>query len=436
MTRGQTAIGLILLIALAFGLRIGYCAARGALGRSPATGYREYVVAGQRLLQHGTLVSPLIVADVDRTPSPLLPPVYAGLVAAVYALCGVETFAATLVLHLINAAATSLTVLLVFHIASSLGGSRAAWTAGIIATINPTLIGYTDLIWDTSLFTLGVAVSVWMSLRMSAEPMRWPRWFALGLWFGALALLNPALTIAYPLLVLWPLWRTKPSGVRAHLRPVAVTVAGWLVAITPWTIRNYVQFDEWMYVRGGFPIELWLGVCPEADAHGAAVYTAQFPLNNEDVQRHVASIGERAFIQECDERARAAIAADPNRFIRLIRVRIVDYWTGSAFSHSALDSGGAPASVFRAGVMYFLIVETALVVFALLIHRGSGRDLPWLLAIVICFSVVYCLTHVQVRFRAPTEPMMAILVGVLAIRAFAGVTGQTRPSRRTGTVKS
>jgi hypothetical protein len=421
MTRGRTAVRLAVLIIFAFGLRIGYCAARGTLGRTPERGYREYVVAGQRLLEYGTLVSPLIVADVDRRPSPLLPPAYAGLVAVVYALCGVETFAATLVLHLINAAATSLTVLLVFHVASSLGGSRSAWTAGIIATVNPTLIGYTDLIWDTSLFTLGAAVSVWISLRLSIGPTLWPRWFSLGLWLGALALLNPALTIAYPFLVLWPLWRTKPSRFRALLSPVAVTVAGWVIAIAPWTIRNYVQFDELMYVRGGFPIELWLGVCPEADAHGAAVYKAQFPLNNDEVQRHVASIGERAFIQECDESARAAIAADPRRFIRLILVRIVDYWTGSVFSHAAPDSGGAPTSVFRAGVMYFLIAEAIIVVLALLIHRGPGRDLPWLLAIVICFSVVYCFTHVQVRYRAPTEPVMAILVGVLAMRAFARV---------------
>ena len=125
-----------------------------------------------------------------------------------------------------------------------------------------------------------------------------------------------------------------------------------------------------------------------------------------------------------DERARAAIAADGKRLFRLIAVRIVDYWRGSAFSHAAPGSGGAPASVFRAGVMYFLIAETALVVLALLIGRGPGRDLPWLLALVICCSVVYCFTHVQVRFRAPTEPVMAILVGVLVLRAFARVTGR------------
>ena len=280
-----------------------------------------------------------------------------------------------------------------------------------------------------------LAVSAWMSLRLSIGPMRWLRWLALGLWLGMLALLNPSLTIAYPFLVLWPLWRTRPSRIRVQLRPVAATVAGWLVAITPWTMRNYVQFNELMYVRGGFPLDLWLGVCPEADAHGMAVFPAQFPLNNDEVQSHVASIGERRFIHECDERARAAIAADPRRFVRLISIRIVDYWTGSAFSHAAPDSGGRPASVFRAGVMYFLIAESFVVVLGLFINRGLGRDLSWLFAVVICFSVVYCLTHVQVRFRAPTEPLMAILVGVLAMRAFTRMTGRTRPSVRSGTVK-
>lgn len=255
-----------------------------------------------------------------------------------------------------------------------MGGSSAAWTAGLIATVNPTLIGFTDLIWDTSLFTLGVAMSVWMSLRMTAAPARWLRWFALGLWLGALALLNPALTVCYPILVLWPLWRTRPSGFIAFLRPTAVTIAGWLMAITPWTVRNFVQFEEFMYIRGGFPIELWLGVCPEADSHGAAVYTAQFPLSSDVVQQRVASIGERAFIRECDERARAAITVAPRRFVKLIAVRTVDYWMGSIFSHSAPNAGGAPASVFRAGVMYFLIAETAVVVLALLINRGWGRD--------------------------------------------------------------
>ena len=410
------------MILVAFGLRVGYCAAKGTLGRSPQRGYREYVMAGQRLLKHGTLVSPLIVADVDRMPSALLPPVYAGLVAVTYGFFGVESAAATALLQLVNAAAGALTVLIVFLIAWSIGGRRAAWVTGVIATVNPTLIGFTDLIWDTSLFTLGVAVSAWMAQRLSARPVGSWSWLGMGLWLGALALLNPALTVAYPFLVLWPLCRSSPWHGWSVRRGVGLTLLGWLIAITPWTVRNYVHFGELVYIRYGFPLELWLGVCPEAGSHGENVYAHEFPLNNDEVQREVTAIGERAFLRDRGDRARAAVAADPWRYVRLATIRAVDYWTGSIFTHTTSDAGLAPRSVWRAGVMYFLMAEGAVVLLVLLVDHRLGRDLPWLFAVVAAFSVVYCLTHVQVRFRAPTEPLMAILVGVLAVQAFATVT--------------
>ncbi len=415
------------MILVAFGLRVGYCVANGTLGRSPQGGYREYVMVGQRLLEQGTLVSPLIVEDGDRTPSAQLPPVYAGLVAVTYALLGVESSAATALLQLVNAAAGALTVLLVFLTARSIGGGRAAWVTGVIATVNPTLIGFTDVIWDTSLFTLGVAVSAWMAQRLSARPVESRSWLGMGLWLGALALLNPALTVAYPFLVLWPLCPSRPWHGRSLRRGVGMAVLGWLLAITPWTVRNYVHFGELVYIRYGFPLELWLGVCPEAESQGEDVYVHEFPLNNDDVQREVAAIGERAFLRDRGDRARAAIAADPWRYVCLAAIRAVDYWTGSIFTHTTSDTGLAPQSVWRAGVMYFLMAEGAVVLLALLIDRRRGRDLPWLLAFVASFSVVYCLTHVQVRFRAPTEPLMAIIVGLLTVQAFARVT-RRRPS--------
>ncbi len=410
------------LILVAFGLRVGYCVAKGTLGRSPQRGYREYVMAGQRLLEHRTLVSPLIVADVDRTPSAEFPPAYAGLVAVAYALLGVESSAATALLQVVNAAAGALTVLVVFLIAWSIGGRRAAWVAGAIATVNPTLVGFTDMIWDTSLFTLGVAVSAWMAQRLSARPVALRSWLGMGLWLGALALLNPALTVAYPFLVLWPLGRSSRWHGRSVRRGAGMTVLGWLIAITPWTVRNYVHFGELVYIRYGFPLDLWLGVCPEADSQGGDVYVHQFPLNNDDVQREIAAIGERAFLRDRGDRARAAVAADPWRFAKLCAIRAVDYWTGSIFTHTTSDAGLAPRSAWRAGVMYFLMAEGAVVLFVLLIDHGLGRDLPWLLAIVASFSIVYCLTHIQVRFRAPTEPLMAIIVGLLTVQASARVT--------------
>ncbi|MCH8991973.1 MAG: hypothetical protein IIA44_09535, partial [Acidobacteria bacterium] len=183
----------------AFILRITYCAAIGSLGDFTGRGYTEYIVAGQRLLEQGTFISPFITEAADASPSALLPPVYVAFVAGVYALLGINTFSATLVLQVVNAAATSLAVAFVFLITWKLSTPLTAWLAALIATINPTLFAFTDYIWDTGLFTLGTILAVWASVQLPTRRTGPWSWLGLGLFLGALALLNPALTVAYPL---------------------------------------------------------------------------------------------------------------------------------------------------------------------------------------------------------------------------------------------
>jgi len=415
MALRSTRFWLTTLFLGALALRLGFAAmARTANHPIPPPGQaREYILAGSRLLEFGTLTSPLIIENGDHGPSSVLPPIYAALVAGVYGLFGTESTAASIVLFTINAIATALCVVGVFFIARRIGGNVAAWVAAIVVTINPTLFGFTTYIWDTSLFCLGVTVAVLISMRLGDGPAgRW-RWVGFGLYLGLLALLNPALTVAYPFLVLWPLTKTHGWRIKPLCRGVSLTVLGWIVAITPWTIRNYVHFGELMYIRGGLPIELWLAVCPQADGVGGSVYREQFPLLNEGVQRHVATVGERAYIDECRERAYAAMSADPWRYVRLSAVRAVDYFLGTVYSHVARGESGWPVSTSRAVMCTFLGAESIAILLLALV-RTPRNDIWWLLAIVVSFSVIYCLTHIFVRFRAPTEPLVAVILAVLA----------------------
>jgi 4-amino-4-deoxy-L-arabinose transferase-like glycosyltransferase len=413
MNTNSSRIGLVALVVCAFALRLGYCQAARTLGQTPQAGYREYVIAGERLLARGEFVSPLIGDDAKAGKSSLFPPGYIAYVAAVYALFGIESGAATLVLQVTNAAATALAVGLVFLIAARAGGRRAGWAAGVIAALNPTLIGYTSYVWETSLFTLGVVVSVWLSQRLARTPIGARRYFAYGVWLGALALLNPALTIAYPLLVLYPLCRTYSGRWKRISMGVLAAVLGWSAAIAPWTIRNYVEFGELIYVRSGFMLELWLGVCPEADAHGAAVFQRQYPLSSIEVQGKVAEMGEEAFIAECSRKAKEAIAADPVRFAKLVLMRVVDYWTGASLTHAEPDGSVIPRSPGRLAVMIFLTVEVLVLLIALFMRSRRADGLMWILTILLLFSIVYCVTHVQVRYRTPSEPLVAVLLGTL-----------------------
>jgi len=407
-------IGLLLLFVAALSLRLGYCWFKTGFSASPS--YREYAMAGRRLLDQGAMLSSLVLDDSAASPSALLPPVYVAWVAGVYALLGTESFAAECTLQLTNALASALAAIGAFFVARRLAGDRAGWIAAVVLSINPLCFGYGHLVWDTSLFILGAVVTLYFCARLCEGSCTRGRWLAFGLWLGALALLNPALTIAYPILVLWPLtkscgWRPGPVVGR-----VLLTVLGWLLVVTPWNVRNYTQIGEVTYIRGGLMLEFWLGSCHEADTDGSAVYRSHYALDNTDVQRRVAEIGEVPYIEECGRKARAAITGDPWRFVRLVGMRAVDYWLGTAYSHNPAGGGGTPRSTPRVAVMVFLTLELLALLILLLIRRADGGEVRWLLAAAIAFCLIYCLTHVQIRYRAPSEPLIAVALGLLAAR--------------------
>jgi 4-amino-4-deoxy-L-arabinose transferase-like glycosyltransferase len=414
------------LTVVALTLRLGYCAFSTELRPRPPGNHREYIVAAQRLLTDGVLLSPLIIDQARATPSTHLPPLYVFLVAALYKVLGTETAAATTVLQLINAAATALVVPVIFACAREITTRRAAWMAAGLVTVNPMLVGFADYIWDTNLFIFAAALSVWATLRMSQGPQRWWRWWLFGLWLGGVALLNPALSVTYPLLVLWALTRNRRWHTAAVARDVAAVVLGWLMAITPWTVRNYVQLDELIYIRGGVGMELWLGVCPEADGQGDVVLRRRLPLLNDAEQERIARIGEQAYFADCSSRAWGSIRADPWRYARLAGIRVVDYWAGTNFTHNPTSRWGWPRRLPRVGIMILCAAEVLLVVGGFLARRKIGADARWLLAIVVVFSLSYIATHAQVRYRAPTEPMIAIL----AAAALCGGRRSEPPSAR------
>lgn len=420
MTRhAPTYLWLLFLFAL--GLRGGFCAIKGT--EYPV----EYRVAAQRLLTTGTLTSPLNENKDDTSPSSLMPPVYVALVAAVFLVFGPDTPIAQFALLGINAAATALVVPLVFSIVRTLFGERAAWRAAVLAAIHPVLIRYTNFIWDTNLFTFAATFVVWYACRLRVPHVRAQSWLLLGALLGAVALLNPALTVTYPMLVLWPAtfaagWRARPV-----IRAVVLTVLGWAIVLTPWTVRNYAHFDRLIYVRGGFDLELWLGAAPEVDDRSGSVYPVRFPLANADEQRRFQELGETAYLSACGRDAREAIARDPARYAKLVLIRWVDFWTGDLASRLAqivpLTRGGR---MNRIGVGFVTLELLVLIVAGLWVRRINA-DQRWMLAMVLVFPIVYALTHGGLRFRAPIEPVIVMLT----ISILSDALGQLESDRPT-----
>ncbi|MCC7293371.1 MAG: hypothetical protein IT449_15030 [Phycisphaerales bacterium] len=441
MTR-RRKLALAGMVLAALLLRLGFCAATTGLGRYSSPDYREQITLATRIVTQGTFGNALTPDDPQPRPTAVFPPLYPLVAAGVFALLGIESYAAILALQILNAAATSSLVLPAFSIVRRISGSsRAAWAAAGITAVHPVLIGLTPRIWDTCLFALGVGGAVWLALAWAERSGRWGISLAYGAYLGALAHLNPALTPAYPVLVLWMLTRDRTAGGTPRVgrrdsypRPgrggqmrgarvlsgALLCMLGWVVTLIPWAWRTHEQLGAWCYVRDGFWQEVWLGVCPQADDGLAAALRAQFPLRSEEAAARFRELGEVAYFDDCERLAKTAICADPARYVRLSLRRLGDFWLGTVASHQGGGKEYWPEGWARRLATVFLSAETlASLVAAALVWRRA-RDLRWLTICLMVFSVVYALTHVEIRYRMPVEALIAVMVAL-------GIAGGARP---------
>lgn len=422
MSRKSLNIPLLLLALTAMAIRLLFCAWRTGLGYTTDHYYLEYSLTGKRLLIEQAFLCPFVLDDMLAGPSSLLPPIYVFIVYGVYSFLGVESYASTLTLQIINTLSIAIAVVIIFHVTSRFVNSRAAWVASILITFNPALFGFTHLIWETYLFALMISITLWWSVQLRNTIPNTKQCLFFGFWLGVVALLNPALTISYPLFVLWPLTRHYGWKLQPLLKNIVIVMIGWVIVITPWTIRNYDQFDKFIYIRNGFMHELWLGVCPEAETDGSKIYTQQFPYYQDHLQQRVSAIGENAYIQERGEWAIRAIIENPLRYLKLVGVRTVDYWLGTIYSHMPQGAGGWPKNFPRTIVTIFLTGEITLLMFCLVYLKKINSNIKWLIGILILYSLIYCITHMHLRFRAPMEPIMAVVLGILVSDVWQRIT--------------
>lgn len=451
---------LALLTGAALATGLSYCALTTGLGQLPGTDYREYVTLGRTLVEHHAFANAFTPEESPPLLTAMFPPIYALFVWIVFAASGVESSTAIAILQGFNTLCTAMMVPLVWDILRRLDmADRWAWLGAMLTTVHPLLISITPRLWDTAAFALGVTLAVWMILRLTSRNSgegtsgsvdvdrgestdsallnessaphsrllsRSPAPAALGFgaYLGILAHLNPALTPCYPLMTLWLAWRWRrayPShrpGRRVFMAVTLYVSLAWAVVSLPWTLRNHQALGIWTYVRSGFWQEVWFGCCPQADDGLRAALDTHMPLRNADAKRKLIDLGEAEYVRVCARQSVSTIQADPLRYLKLCLWRASDYWLGTTFSHLGASSRVIPTSWTRRSVMLFLTGETLAMVIAVWLARRRSADVWWLAGIVVVFSLIYALTHVEVRYRAPIEPLIILVIVTGAARLF------------------
>ncbi|MCI0641947.1 MAG: glycosyltransferase family 39 protein [Gemmataceae bacterium] len=173
----------------------------------------------------------------------LRPPLYPALVAGVYALFGVENFAAVRLLQVIL---SLVTVAVAYRLGCAVASRKTAlWLAGFCC-FYPSFLGFNNLILTEVLFTLLLTLFCLVMVR-SWQRQSYVTGASAGIVLGLAALTRSVVWLFPPVLAVfllfaWPgsIWRRLPAGLTVAL--------GFAATIAPWTIRNTLLQETFVTV--------------------------------------------------------------------------------------------------------------------------------------------------------------------------------------------
>lgn len=171
------------------------------------------------------------------------------LAGGIYALTGdVHERLARLVLALIGA----LAIAFAYLIGRRLSGPLAGLIGASAVAVYPALLEYQGMLMSEPLAATLLSGAVLAILWAADTSPRWrARWLIPGLLLGALALTRPEyLAISIPVAVV-VFARSGWDGWRDCLVQATVMLAGLVIVVAPWTVRNAVALDRFVPVSTG-----------------------------------------------------------------------------------------------------------------------------------------------------------------------------------------
>jgi hypothetical protein len=382
-------------------------------------------------------------SNVFRTetgPTAWLAPIYPLLVAAMFKIFGIFTARAFFACVGLNILFSSAACVPIFYAGKRTWGLAAAAGAAWLWALFPNAILMPfEWIWDTSLSALLAAALLWATLAL-AESERVRDWCGYGLLWGLALMTNPALGALLPFLLGWVAWRGRgKSSVRWKRAALATSAA--ILCCVPWTIRNYANFHRFVPLRSNLPFELWLG---NNDIFDPQAQSARMLITRTEEARTYAQMGETGYQHEKWTLAIAFMKSHPSLELRLTGRRFAEFWMGTESplkSFRETDSWmirGIFLADFLTGIGTLLGIVTLRREKKKITQRRrdrrddaeaekngaeeSARSPLFPLAVFpAVFPCLYYVTHADLRYRHPIDPIVLLLTTIAVAGAWSKV---------------
>lgn len=276
--------------------------------------------------------------------------------------------------------------------------SRAGPWAGLIGAVMP-WFGFTEVAgnWEAGYSALLLVLAAGAT-RIAWEKRSGPFALGTGLLWGIALLFSPTLVLVLA-------GCSALEAFRQRTFRTAVWMAlGVMMVISPWLIRNYLVFHQFIFLRGNFGLEMRIAFNPDAKAtflevqqQGRKAYDLH-PNVNREICEQVRQMGEPLFHKYQKDLAAQYIRENPSQAARLISQRVFRFW---------FPDFQQPWRMWMVGA-----ITLAAMVSLLLCLPVYPRAVGWIFSFWLLYPLVYYLATAEDRYRYPLQPMVLLAAGM------------------------
>jgi len=330
-----------------------------------------------------------------------VPPMYVYFMVAVFKVFGIYTKSAAICILSLDSLFSALTCIPIYFIGRALVGVRAArWASWIWVPFPPALYFSADRMWYFSIATLLVCLLLWFAFRLGSSASVW-EWIGFGALAGFAVLMNPVILTIFPFLAGWACYRLQKNGKQWGVQAGACIVV-FGATLAPWLIRNYEVFHKPIFIRDDFWLEFYVGnVGNWRYRWNGSIHPS---MNSAELQQYI-DLGELNYMARKKAQAIAYVKEHPGQFVlRSIR-RFIYVWTGFWSFHSDYTS-----VVLGLTINFCYLTFSCLALIGLWKAYQLDPDKVILVAVILfVFPGVYYITHIEMGYRQPLDPILALL---------------------------
>ena len=315
--------------------------------------------------------------------------------AGTYAITGYHPLAARL---LQGAVGGALLCFLVYKIGRRAADENTGLVAAGLAAVYGYLIYYNAALMTETFSVVLILLTLYLSIELKENPTPM-RWVGLGLSLGLAALLRQTVLLFAPFLLVWLFMELRARGIRwwHFVLPVMII----FLMISPWTLRNYLVYREFLLLNSNAGYALYASNNPNLGTNW------QNELVVVPVPEELAGQNEAQLDRALTKKGIEFILADPERYLWLTLNKSLEYvrfWPSSDSSR---------ISNLNRVLSFGLYLPFMLLGLGLSVSRW--RNFVPLYLFIVIHTGIHLLSWPSPRYRLPVDALLMIFAALTLV---------------------